>query len=38
MQLGELIVDDALLWTVMAMLAVSVFGVAVLIVALTRRG
>ena len=38
MQLGEFIIDDALLWTALSMLALLVFGVAILIVAFTRRG
>jgi hypothetical protein len=38
MQLGELIIDDALLWTALSMLALLGFGVIMLIVAFTRRG
>ena len=38
MQLGELIIDDALLWTALSMVALLVFGVITLIVAFTRRG
>jgi hypothetical protein len=37
MQLGQLVVDDALLWTGLSMLAVLVFGMIVLTVAFTRR-
>jgi len=36
MQLGEFIVDDALLWTALSMLALLLFGVIMLIVAFTR--
>ena len=39
MQLGEFIIDDALLLlTVLSMLALLVFGLILLIVALTREG
>jgi hypothetical protein len=38
MQLGEFIIDDALLWTILAMLALLGFGAIMLIVAFTRRG
>jgi len=38
MQLGDFIIDDALLWTVLSMLALLVFGAIMLIVAFTRRG
>jgi hypothetical protein len=39
MQLGEFIIDDALLLlTVLSMLALLVFGLILLIVALTRKG
>ena len=38
MQPGELIIDDALLWTVLLMVALLVFGVILFVMDLTRRG
>jgi len=38
MQFGDLVVDDALLWTVLVMLGLLVFGVILFVMELTRRG
>ena len=38
MQLGEFIMDGALLWTVLLMLALLVFGLILFVMELTRRG
>jgi len=38
MQFGDLVVDDALLWTVLVMLGLLVFAVILFVRELTRRG
>jgi len=38
MRFGDLVVDDALLWTVLVMLGLLVFGVILFVMELTRRG
>jgi len=37
MQFGYLVVDDALLWTVLVMLGLLVFGLILFVMELTRR-